>query len=96
MHICNHDQELGAVKMGISRSTFSRIHARAARKVTEALVKGQALIIEGGPVTVANTIYCSFCKTELNMDHNYEGILTCQLCGPSKVALNQPDQLHAG
>lgn len=43
-------QEEAAARMGVSRSTFSRIVASAHRKVAEALVEGCALVIEGGPV----------------------------------------------
>lgn len=47
-------QEAAAARMGVSRSTFSRIVASAHRKVAEALVQGRALTIEGGPVAWAD------------------------------------------
>jgi predicted DNA-binding protein (UPF0251 family)/predicted Fe-Mo cluster-binding NifX family protein len=40
--------EEAAARMGVSRHTFGRILAEAHRAVAEALVKGQALRIEGG------------------------------------------------
>ncbi|MEW6719516.1 MAG: DUF134 domain-containing protein [Thermodesulfobacteriota bacterium] len=43
-------QEEAAAKMGVSRSTFSRIVDSAHRKVADAIVNGKALKIEGGPV----------------------------------------------
>jgi hypothetical protein len=43
-------QEQASEKMGVSRSTFSRIVEAAHRKVAQALVHGKALKIEGGPV----------------------------------------------
>lgn len=46
-------QEEAAARMGVSRSTFSRIVASAHRKVAGALVEGRALVIEGGPVAWA-------------------------------------------
>ncbi len=46
-------QEEAAARMGVSRSTFSRIAAAAHRKVAEALVHGKALTIEGGQVAWA-------------------------------------------
>jgi predicted DNA-binding protein (UPF0251 family) len=42
-----------AERMGVSRPTFGRIIGSAHRKVAQALVRGQALLIEGGPVTTA-------------------------------------------
>ena len=47
-------QEEAAARMGVSRSTFSRIVASAHRKVAAALVEGRALVIEGGPVAWAD------------------------------------------
>ncbi len=46
-------QEEAAARMGVSRSTFSRIVAAAHRKVADALVHGKALTIAGGPVAWA-------------------------------------------
>lgn len=43
-------QEQAAERMAVSRPTFSRIVEAARFKVAEALVRGKALKIEGGPV----------------------------------------------
>lgn len=45
-------QEAGAEQMRISRATFGRIAAEARRKVTDALINGKAVQIEGGEVKV--------------------------------------------
>ena len=45
------DQEKAALEMGISRPTVTRIYASARRKIATAFVLGQAICIEGGPVT---------------------------------------------
>jgi len=42
------DHEAAALRMGISRPTFSRILAEARRLVARALVNGWAIRIEGG------------------------------------------------
>lgn len=42
------DHEEAASSLGISRSTFSRILSRARKTVTQALIQGAALRIEGG------------------------------------------------
>jgi predicted DNA-binding protein (UPF0251 family) len=46
-------QSEAARHMGVSRSTFQRVLARARRQVSLALVEGQALQIEGGTFEVA-------------------------------------------
>jgi predicted DNA-binding protein (UPF0251 family) len=43
-------QEDAAARMGISRATFARVLAEAHRAVAEALVRGKALDIGGGPI----------------------------------------------
>ena len=45
-------QEQAAVRMEVSRPTFSRIIESAHRKVAEALIRGKALKIEGGVVSM--------------------------------------------
>lgn len=47
------DQTEAARRMGISRSTFSRLLAEARTVVATALTRGWALRIEGGPVATA-------------------------------------------
>ncbi|MFC1994525.1 DUF134 domain-containing protein [Chloroflexota bacterium] len=42
------EQEHGAEKMNISRSTFQRILASARQKIAEALLNGKAIRIDGG------------------------------------------------
>jgi predicted DNA-binding protein (UPF0251 family) len=45
-------QAQAAGRMGVSRSTFQRMVTRARRLVTQALVEGQALQVEGGSFEV--------------------------------------------
>ena len=47
------NQEQVAERLGVSRPTVSRILEAARRTVSRALVEGQALAIEGGPVQFA-------------------------------------------
>lgn len=56
-----HDE--AAVKMGISRQTFGRIIATARKKVTGALVEGNALAICGGNFTMkdSRSFLCHAC-----------------------------------
>lgn len=54
MRLLDHvglDQEKAAAEMGVSRPTVTRIYASARKKIADAIVLGQAICIEGGPVT---------------------------------------------
>ena len=46
------EQDAAAQRMGISRSTFSRLLGEARGAVATALTRGWAIRIDGGPVTV--------------------------------------------
>jgi len=50
------EQEQGAEKMNVSRSTFQRILTSARRKTVDALINGKALRIEGGPFEVSRVL----------------------------------------
>lgn len=52
------DQTVAAERMGISRSTFSRLLAEARGAVAIALTRGSAIRIEGGPIEVSITDRC--------------------------------------
>jgi len=46
------DQESAAARMGVSRPTFSRVLSAARLVVSQALVQGQAIRVEGGDFIV--------------------------------------------
>lgn len=48
------EQEQCAIKMGVSRATFQRIVESARRKITDALLNGKAIKIEGGTFEVSS------------------------------------------
>ncbi len=52
LHLEGATQEEAGLRLGVSRSTVSRMAQRAHRAATEALVLGKAICVEGGPVTV--------------------------------------------
>jgi predicted DNA-binding protein (UPF0251 family) len=56
--------EQAAAKMSISRPTFGRILEHAHKTVADALLRGKALQIEGGPVTTARReqVRCHRCR----------------------------------
>ena len=47
------DQETAAARMGVSRPTVTRILGSARSKIARTLMRGQAIVIEGGPVVQA-------------------------------------------
>lgn len=49
-HLEGKYQEQAAEQMGVSRATFGRILESAHQKISDVLVNGKALRIEGGPV----------------------------------------------
>jgi uncharacterized protein len=49
------EQEQGAEKKNISRSTFVRVLEAARKKLAEALIQGKAIRIEGGHFEMAGT-----------------------------------------
>jgi predicted DNA-binding protein (UPF0251 family) len=62
-------QEEAAGRMNVSRPTFGRIIESAHRKVAEAIIRGKALKIEGGPVLAEpiGVLRCPACS------HMWEG-----------------------
>ena len=52
--VMNLTEEKACKKMRVSRTTFHRLIASAQKKVSEALVKGKAIRIEGGYYEIRN------------------------------------------
>ncbi len=52
LHLEGATQAEAGSRLGVSGSTVSRIADRAHRVITEALITGKAVCVEGGPVTV--------------------------------------------
>jgi len=87
-----HYQEDAAEQMGISRSTIQRIVTEARRKVTQALVAGTALHIEGGTFRVPAVHWqCDDCTHLWEIEHGSgEGAPTlCPSCGGSSIHLRR-------
>jgi uncharacterized protein len=61
-------QIAAAERMGVSRATFGRLLEAAHRKVTEALVDGCALRIEGGAFRMAGPELCERCPMRDTQD----------------------------
>lgn len=79
-------QDEAASRMGVSRPTFGRILAAARRKVSEAIVLGRALRIEGGAVAPGAPVRgrCPFCAHPCGASPD-----RCGRCGQELVQLGR-------
>ena len=79
------DQNESAELMAISQPTFSRILKSARTKLATAIVDGQALILEGGTITIGCHIFkckqCSYQWTGKGSKQN----LKCQKCDSNDI-----------
>jgi predicted DNA-binding protein (UPF0251 family) len=85
-------QEDAAEQMGISRSTIQRIVTEARRKVTQALIAGAALHIEGGTFRVPSIHWqCNDCAHLWEVKHGSgKGApAKCPACGSSSIRLRR-------
>lgn len=74
----NLSQEEAAVKMGISRPTFTRIHNRALKKIAIAFVECTSIEIEGGHVEFGKQWYK--CKKCFKLIDGLENHIRCKNC----------------
>jgi uncharacterized protein len=87
------EQEQCAEKMNVSRPTFVRILDSARKKVAEALIKGQAIRIEGGNFEMASHHFR--CKNSHEWDISPEDIknsssIQCPICSTLEISLVSP------
>lgn len=54
-------QEQAAASLGVSRQTVGRVVEQARRTVTDALLHGKALLIDGGAFQVTGQLFCGSC-----------------------------------
>jgi len=87
-------QQEAAAELGVSQSTFSRILEQAHRKVTEALLHGHSIRIEGGRYGVKQVHYsfgCQDCLAEWPAPDELEPVkdnkTPCHSCGSGKTYL---------
>jgi len=89
-HQLKRTQEEGAGQMGISRSTFARILESASEKVTDAIINGKALIIQGGPIIMAKrTFQCIACNHQWEEPFGTGRPKQCPSC--QSVNINRTD-----
>ncbi|MBU1239507.1 DUF134 domain-containing protein [Myxococcota bacterium] len=79
------DQQDAADQMAISRSTFSRLVARARQKIAGALINGHELIIEGGRIHfINNLLVCRSCGHQFTVTMETD-MNKCPACGAGKL-----------
>jgi len=74
-----------AEEMKISRSTFSRLIAKARKKIAEFIIQGRLLTIEGGSVHFRfNIIQCQDCNLMFQMNLS-QAITACPECNSTRI-----------
>ena len=70
IRLCDYEmktQQEASVSMGVSRPTLSRIYTSARQKIAQALVRGVAIMIEGGVAyTDSEWFHCGVCGFVFN------------------------------
>lgn len=93
VRLCDYEmktQQEASVSMGVSRPTLSRIYTSARQKIAQALVRGVALMIEGGVAyTDSEWFQCEGCGFLFN---NIRPALktrkpTCPACGSEEISI---------
>ncbi len=75
-----------ALKMGISRPTFTRLLEDAHKKISDALINGKAIRIEGGNfVLLNNRFYCRDCNYIWELKQGEEMPTVCPNCGSNNI-----------
>ncbi len=79
----NLTQEEAALKMNISRPTFTRLYDKARKTVAKAFVEGKAIIIRGGDFVTENYWYkCQDCHETIA---TMKPIEHCRKCDSDKL-----------
>ena len=73
------EQEQGAEKMNVSRPTFQRILASARQKVSDAILNGKAIHIEGGNFELVQNRYRCYCGHEWQSENLPDACPECSI-----------------
>jgi predicted DNA-binding protein (UPF0251 family)/DNA-directed RNA polymerase subunit RPC12/RpoP len=94
------EQEDCAKRMHVSRQTFQRILGKAREKITDSIINGKAIRIEGGKYTRnICPVKCMECEKEWQESYeNFEKILngeySCPDCGSKKIVCKNNLKQH--
>lgn len=79
--------EDSAKRMGISRSTFTRLIGSAHRKIGEAITTGKELIVRGGNIHFRrDIIHCNSCGRDFDYRFGVAPPENCPSCGENNVS----------
>jgi uncharacterized protein len=86
----NLTQDLAAIKMNVSRPTFTRIYNKALKQIAVSFVEGKAIEIEGGNYQLDKEWYrCKKCFRLIEGMGNHSKCWNCAHFGPNElVSLN--------
>ena len=85
---------LAAKSMEVSRPTFTRIYARARKKIALAFIESRAIVIEGGNVNMKEDWYrCSHCNVVFS-DTGAGGEVFCPSCRSLDVVSINNSEFH--
>lgn len=88
LRLCDHTalkHEDAALRMNVSRPTFTRIIESAHRKIAEAIVEGKAIRIEGGSFGLMHMRYaCMKCSASWDVP-NGTAVTNCPSCGDPDI-----------
>lgn len=83
-----------AKQMEVSRPTFTRIYARARKKVAQAFVENKVILIEGGNVSMNDNWYrCEDCNALFVLNEN-ERDLSCYSCKSTHISQVNTSELR--
>lgn len=81
-------QQEAGLRMGVSRATFGRIIQQARKVVAEAIIKGKAILLEGGNYQVRNNqrwFTCADCNHQWDAGCGTGHPSQCPACGGVKL-----------
>lgn len=89
----NLTQEEAALKMNISRPTFTRLYDKARKNIARAFIEGKAIFIQGGTYITDNYWYrCYNClETMITM----KPVNHCRNCNSDNIILLNTQQANA-
>jgi len=95
IRLCDYemlDHQQAAGLMVVSRPTFTRIYARARKKIAEAFVQGKQIVIEGGKIYYDSEWYsCKSCGCYFNNPDKQVELKECPLCRSIDFERYEPD-----
>jgi len=89
-------QAEAAVKMEVSRPTFSRIYESARHKISKAFLEIKPIVIEGGNIEPGEDwIHCNDCQTIFKTNNQRGSNINCPVCQSKNTdKINTPESVN--